>query len=140
MPFTFGIVEDDELPVAKRERKSSYTEEDIALGRSALEAIARLGRHESYSAARNAHAVLSDGQSYVKREECSNAASRTVALLRYIVGPEWREATIHQQVGRKSDNGFGWAIYLGPYEAPKPRNRQPKAAPAEAPAKAPAKA
>lgn len=134
MPFSFGLATEADLPVAKRERKSSYTDEDLALARASLEAIAKLGRHESYSAARAAHAILTDGQPYADKTACSNAASRTVALLRYTVGEDWREATFHQQVGKRADGGYGWAIYIGPYEAPKPRNRQPKAQP-EAPAK-----
>lgn len=139
MAFTFGLApKEADLPVARRERKSQYTAEDLALGRASLEAIAKLGRHESYSAARTAHAILTDGQPYQDKAKCSNAASRVVALLRYVVGDEWREATFHQQIGKRADGGYGWAVYMGPYEAPKSRERKPKSE-AEAPATAPAK-
>lgn len=141
MPFQFVVAEaEDDLPVAKRERKSNYTDEDTAFGRAALESIAKLGRHSSYADARAAHAVLTDRQPYAEKVAASNAASRTVALLRFIVGSEWREATFHQVVAKRKDGGYGWAVYIGPYEAPKPRQRKPKdAAPAATPAATPAR-
>lgn len=139
MPFSF-IVGGDDLPVAKRERKVSWSDEEVAGARAGLEAIARLGRHESYAAARAAHAVLTDGQPYAEKGKASSAAARVVSLLRYIVGPDWAEATFHQQIGKRSDGGYGWAVYMGPYEAPKPRQRKPaETAPAAPAAPAPAK-
>lgn len=112
------------LPAAQRARKSGRSAEELAEGRALLAELAKLGLHSDYASAVKANAVVTDGQDYADKPAVRNAAQRTVALFRAVVGPDWHEASFRLITGRTGkDQPFRYGVFLAPYSEPKTRNR-----------------